>query len=306
MIAVLGKGGVGRTCVSGALALLAARSGLRTLVMETDPQTPLAAGFGKSPTFAPLRLAENLWGMLLGGQESLEDYLGKVVPRPVLRMVFASSLYQYFVQAAPALRELTMMGKIYNEIERRSANEPRWDLIVFDAPASGQAVSMLRMPFVAHKSFGGSLVGREATEVANFFRNRALCAMAVVTTAEPLAMAETLDLDRQLAKLQLETAAVFFNRASSAAFENADITRMVRRWKRKPEPPQARHLAEIARAELRRKNREGRAFEILRRQVSAPMIVLRECANLAGINLLGDLCEQLASTKEPSAAAAKG
>jgi hypothetical protein len=148
-------------------------------------------------------------------------------------------------------------------------------------------------------------VGREATEVANFFRNRALCAMAVVTTAEPLAMAETLDLDRQLAKLQLETAAVFFNRASRAAFENADITRMVRRWKRKPEPPQARHLAEIARAELRRKNREGRAFEILRRQVSAPMIVLRECANLAGINLLDDLCEQLASTKEPSAAAAK-
>ena len=305
MIAVLGKGGVGRTCVSGALALFAAQRGLRTLVMETDPQTPLAAGFGKSPTFAPLRLADNLWGMLLGGQESLEDYLGKVVPRPVLRMVFASSLYQYFVQAAPALRELTMMGKIYNEIERRSTNEPRWDLIVFDAPASGQAISMLRMPFVARKSFGGSLVGSEATEVAHFFRNRALCAMAVVTTAEPLAMAETLDLNRQLAKLQLETTAVFFNRASSAAFESADISRMVRRWKRKPELPRARHLAEIARAELKRKNREGRALEILRRQIGAPKIVLRECANLAGTDLLRDLCEQLASTNEPFAAAAK-
>jgi anion-transporting ArsA/GET3 family ATPase len=303
LIAVLGKGGVGRTSVSGALALLAAQRGLHTLLMETDPQTPLATGFGKSTGFAPSRLRENLWGMLLGGQESLEDYLGKVVPRPVLRMVFASSLYQYFVKAAPALRELTMMGKIFNEIQRRPANEPRWDLIIFDAPASGQAISMLQMPFVARESFGASLVGREATEVAQFFRNRDLCAMVAVTTAEPLAMTETLELHRQLAKLQLETSAVFFNGVSKATFENVDITRMVRRGTRKPVLKQVGHLAEIARAELKRRNRERRALEILRRQIGAPTIVLHECEGLSGPALLADLSAQLAPASDVATAA---
>jgi anion-transporting ArsA/GET3 family ATPase len=301
MIAVLGKGGVGRTSVSGALAIQATGRGLCTLVMETDRQTPLAAAFGQQTGFAPVRLADRLWGMFLGGQESLEDYLGKVVPRSMLRMVFASSLYQYFVQAAPALRELTMMGKIYNEIERPAPNQPRWDLIVFDAPASGQALSMLRMPFVARNTFAGSMVGREATEVARFFCDPKLCAMVAVTTAEPLAMAETLELSRTLDKLELETTALVFNQVSSATFDNGDIARMVRRGMRDPARDQIGRLAEIARAELKRRNRQNRALEILRRQIRAPILALRRRNGLAGISLLTELAGQLGAASDSSA-----
>ncbi|HXZ88440.1 MAG TPA: ArsA family ATPase [Candidatus Binataceae bacterium] len=295
MIAVLGKGGVGRTSVSGALAMLAAGRGLRTLAVETDPQTPLAAGLGKRPGFAPRRLAANLWGMFLGGQESLEDYLGKVVPRPILRIVLGSSIYQHFVHAAPAMRELMMMGKIYDAIERRSPGEPRWDMIVFDTPASGQALSMLRMPFVARERFGESLVGREANEVARLFRDRALSAIVAVTTAEPLAMAETLELSRVLEQLELEITAVAFNRRSPVAFETTDIARMVRRVTREPALRHLDYFAGIARSELKRKNREARALEVLRRQIGAPRIVLQERRGFAGSALLADLTSQLAA-----------
>ncbi len=296
IIAVLGKGGVGRTSVSGALAMLAAGRGLRTLAIETDPQTPLAAGFGKRPGFAPRRLAANLWGMFLGGQESLEDYLGKVVPRPILRIVFGSSIYQHFVSAAPAVRELMMMGKIYDAIERRPSNEPRWDVIVLDTPASGQALSMLRMPFVARERFGESLVGREADQVARFFRDRALCAMVAVTTAEPLAVAETLELSRALDQLDLEVAAVVFNRRSPAMFEAVDVARMVRRATRESALRHLDYFADVARSELKRKNREARALEVLRRQIGAPHIVLHERRGLAESALLADLTRQLADS----------
>jgi anion-transporting ArsA/GET3 family ATPase len=292
MIALLGKGGVGRTSVGGALAMIAARRGLRTLVMETDPLTPIAALFGRRLGFDPVNLATNIWGMLLSGQESLEDYLGKTVPRAVLKVVVASSLYQAFVQAAPAVRELTMMGKIYHEIERRPVDEPRWDLIVFDAPASGQALNMLGMPFVARKSFGESLVGREATAVAQFFRNHTLCAMVAVTTAETLAMTETLEVSRALEKLGLKIETFVLNRVSSAAFETRDLAVMIRRGTREPVVEHLGQLAEIARAELKRKRRESRALEILRRQV-ADVIVLRERNELAGAALFADLNEQL-------------
>lgn len=293
VITLLGKGGVGRTSVGAALSMLAARRGMRTLVMETDPQAPIAASYGIRAGFAPSELAPNLWAMFLGGRESLEDYLGKVVPRPLLRAVLASSLYNYFVRAAPAVRELTMMGKVYHEIVRRARSEPRWDIIVLDAPASGQSLSMLRMPFAAHETFGASVVGREAAEVADFFRDSTLCANVAVTTAEPLAIAETLELNRELEKLALKTAAVIFNRVSLAAFEAADIMRMVRRGARTAMLGHLGDLAEIARAELRRRNRERRALDILRRQIEAPVIQLRDRRGLVGralaAELIGDL-----------------
>jgi anion-transporting ArsA/GET3 family ATPase len=293
VIALMGKGGVGRTSVGAALAVIAAGRGMRTLVMETDPRTPIADSYGARASFAPIELAPNLWAMFLGGQESLEDYLGMVVPRPLLRAVFASSLYQYFVQAAPAVRELTMMGKIYHEIVRRPRSQPRWDIIIFDAPASGQALSMLRMPFAAGETFGASMVGREAADVARFFRDGTLCAMVAVTTAEPLAIAETLELSRELEKLALKTAAVVFNRVSPAEFETADIMRMMRRVRRTLAGEHLDYLAEIARAELRRRNRERRALEIVRRQIEAPTIELRERRGLAGRALVAKLAGQL-------------
>src|ERR1700736_5563574 len=126
--------------------------------------------------------------MVLDRQQSLEEYLGFVVARPLLRAVFASTFYQLFVHAAPALRELMVMGKIFHEIERRPASTGRWDLVVVDLPATGQAIGMLSMPFAAQHTFGGNLVGREARAVGEFFRDRAKCAIVVVTSAQQLAI----------------------------------------------------------------------------------------------------------------------
>jgi anion-transporting ArsA/GET3 family ATPase len=294
VVAILGKGGVGRTSVGAAIASFAAARGMRTLVMETDPRIPISAGHGKHPGIEPMELAPNLYGLFLGGQEALENYLGFVVPRPVLRAVFASSLYQYFVHAAPAVRELTMMGKVYHEIERRPKNLPPWNLIVLDAPASGQALSMIRMPFAARETFGGGIVGREAEEVARFFRDPRKCAMTIATTTEPLPMAETLEIHRALVEIEIATAAVFFNRVAPVAFDSADIVRFVRRGSQNPALTHIDDLARIARAELKRVNRERRALGILRRQIGAPVIELEERPGLGGAALAAGLAADLA------------
>jgi anion-transporting ArsA/GET3 family ATPase len=285
---------VGRTSVATAIALLAAGQGMRTLVIETDPRRPIAGSYGHKPGLQPIALAPHLWSLFLGGQESLEDYLSLVVPRSVLRAVFASSLYQYFVSAAPAVRELTMMGKIFHEIERREKSKPPWDLLVVDAPASGQALGMVKMPFVARETFGGGIVGGEAGEVASFFRDSSKCAMIVVTTPEALAITETLEIHHALEDLQLTTAAVFFNGASVGEFEAGDVTRMVNRASRTPIMKQVNELAEIARADLRRRHQERRALGIIERQVSAPVATLGEHRGLSGPMLGAALANELA------------
>jgi anion-transporting ArsA/GET3 family ATPase len=267
---------------------------MRTLVIETDPERPIAARYGHKPGLEPVALEPHLWSLFLGGQESLEDYLGLVVPRTILRAVFASSAYQYFVNAAPALRELTMMGKIYHEIERRPQSKPPWDVLVVDAPASGQALGMVRMPFVARETFGDGIVGAEAGEVAGFFRNPAKCAMIVVTTPEALPIAETLEIHHSLEGLQLATAAVMFNRTSSGGFEAGDVTRMIARASRNSDLRHLKQLVEIARADLRRRTRERRALGIIQRQIAAPVATLSEYHGLWGRNLSTALAAELA------------
>ena len=267
---------------------------MNTLVMETDPQRPIAASYGQMPGLEPVALRHRLWSLFLGGQESLEDYLGMVVSRSILRAVFASKLYQYFVNAAPALRELTMMGKIYHEIERRPKNKPPWDVIMVDAPASGQALGMVKMPFVAHETFGGGIVGREAGEVARFFRDPRKCAMVLVTTADALALSESLEIYHALEHLQLAIAAVVFNRASAGTFDAEDITRMIARGSRNARLKHADELAEIARADLRRRNKERRALDIIQRQIAAPVARFTEHLDCSGRSLGAALAAELA------------
>ncbi len=300
LIVVIGKGGVGRTSISAAIAALAARRAMRTLVIEADLRGPIAASHGRTPGFKPIELEPNLFGMTLGGQESLEDYLGLVMPRTILRAVFASSIYQYFVHAAPALRELTMMGKVFHEIERRPASQKRWDLVVFDMPASGQALSLMRTPFAARETFGASVVGREARNIASLLSDRSKCAMVAVTTAEALALAETLELNRSLATLEVETAAIFFNRTSPAAFEAGDIARLMRRAARTRGLQHLGTLGDIARAQLQRRTRERRALAILRRQVGCEVTEIEDHRRLSGLALTARLAEDIAQ-HEPAA-----
>jgi Mrp family chromosome partitioning ATPase len=51
LLVVIGKGGVGRSSLSAALAILAAGRGLRVLIIEADLRTPIALSYGKSPGF---------------------------------------------------------------------------------------------------------------------------------------------------------------------------------------------------------------------------------------------------------------
>jgi anion-transporting ArsA/GET3 family ATPase len=306
LIVVLGKGGVGRTSISAAVATLGARRGLRALIVEADLRGPIAASHGTVPGFKPVELETNLYAMTLGGQESLEDYLGFVVPRPILRMVFASAFYQYFVHAAPALRELTMVGKVYHEVERRAAPLKPWDLVVFDAPASGQALSMIRTPFAARETFGESVVGREAQNIGRLLSDRAKCAMVAVTTAESLALKETLEMRRTLAALQLETAAIFFNRVSPAVFAAGDIARMVRRGAGVATLKYLDALADLARAELNRRSRERRALAILRRQSRCAVVEIEECRGFSGRALTNRLAEQMEGQGAPAEASTNG
>ena len=278
---VVGKGGVGRTSVSGALAILRAAGPARVLAMEYDRLGALTTAMGRKPGFDPAEAAPGVWTVVLDGAHQLEEFLSTVVPsRAMLKAVVASGAYRYFVEAAPGLRELIMVGKIYHELEYRPPSPP-WDLVVLDAPATGQALSVLRMPLVARETFGAGIVGRTAARVSELLRDPARCGVVLVTSPEPFAVSETLETHAALSTLGLDVAAVIFNRTRRLGFDAHAVARLARRPALRAAAPHLDSLAALAHAELKRAAGERRAFELVRRRIGAPIIELAECRGVS-------------------------
>src|SRR3990172_6110912 len=149
LVIVTGKGGTGKTAVAAALAVAAARSGLRVLVAEVSPdeQIPrrLAPGSPDSG-YAGREIRPGLTSMQIDPFEALAEYLGlQIGTQAIVRRVLATQAFRQLMNAAPGWRELITLGKIWHLAQMRSGSRPRYDLIVVDAPATGHGVAFLRV-----------------------------------------------------------------------------------------------------------------------------------------------------------------
>jgi len=303
LVIVLGKGGVGKTVFSAALATVAARAGFRTLAMECDPRAPLLAMFGKHPSFDPVAISTGLSSMVVDGRRSLDEYLQLVLPaRLILKAVFASRLYQYFVHAAPGLQELMMLGKIYFEIAQKKPAAARSDLILLDAPSSGQALGLLKMPSAAQDTFGNSIVGRESSNIDRLLHDQRRCAIVLVATPEPLALQETIETKRALAEAGFLTAAIILNRSSSFGFDQSDVTLFKRNALLRRQLGTLDHLGSIASAGLERDRAAREAIATLSEGGDAAVVPIPDFRGLAGSALLAAIVEVLGEKAQRDAA----
>ena len=299
VLILLGKGGVGKTTLSAAIARLATTSGASALIMECDGRAPLAATFGVDSSLAPIQIADNISLMTLDGRAALEEYLRMVVPgRILLKAVFASRLYQFFVQAAPGLRELMMLGKIYYEAGRDGAEAAARHIIIVDAPASGQAMSLLKMPSAARSTFGESIVGKEARNISQMIRDRRACAIVQVTTADNLSISETIETHAQLSSFHLAPTAVLFNRVPTSDFDAREISTLTSLHGRNLRKNDLEHLAAIARSELNRVAETRKAIAKIRKETSVPVIEIAEHSGLSGIELIDRIAADLAAHRD--------
>jgi anion-transporting ArsA/GET3 family ATPase len=303
VLILLGKGGVGKTTLSAAIAWLSARRKGATLAMESDARAPLAALLGSRASYSPILVSPNLSAMVLEGGHALEEYLRLVIPsRAIFHAVVASKLYQYFVQAAPGLRELMVLGKVYYEAAVETKGAPQWESIVFDAPSSGHALNLLRMPFAARETFGASVVGREASNIGALLRDPDRCAVIAVTTPEPMAISETVESSAELARLEIPLAAVLLNRYSRAYFTAADLTRL-KNFPAMRNRAQSKYICAVAAAGLAQEAEMRRALRTLQSNVQCPIMPLPDFSEFSGPALMARIAAELSSEPRDASAA---
>lgn len=193
---VTGKGGVGKSLFSAALAERAARRGERTLwveMAESPRGGQLFPGFEPRYDLAPVHDA--LWGMNLRLQPAIEEYLAVAFKFPLItRLIARNTLFQVLTGALPGLDSLIPLGKLWYELERRRGRKPYWDRIVLDAPATGHALAMLRFPQTALDMVSSGNVAERTREIDAILRDRSLTGLIAVTTLDELPVDETREL----------------------------------------------------------------------------------------------------------------
>jgi anion-transporting ArsA/GET3 family ATPase len=230
----VGKGGVGKTTVAAAIAVTAARLGRRTLLIEIEESHRAARLLGlpgmENPANIVQTVSPTLSVLSVSGAAALEEYLQLLIPvKRLVRMLVESRPYQYFVAAAPGLKELLTIGKVWYEERQQDldAQRPRWDLILVDLPATGHALQYLHMPQAAKETFSEGIVHREAERITTWLRDADKTAVNLVTTAEELPVNEILDAHQQLRDtLQLPLGALFLNRLHAAPLSMLELAHL--------------------------------------------------------------------------------
>lgn len=210
LLILSGKGGVGKTTISAALGVLATRHDLKVLLVEVEGRSALSNLFGGPAVGSePRKLRSGLYGMNISPEEALKEYLEvQFHMKRVVRPLVASHLVEYATHAAPGLRDILMLGKVWHLATRQR----EFDLLILDTPASGHAVSMLRSPEgFLHAVPIGRLAGH-ARAVMEWLRDPEQVAVHLVTVAEEMPVIETLETVRLLERhLATEVDQVYVN-----------------------------------------------------------------------------------------------
>ena len=221
LVVVTGKGGVGKSTVSAALAMLAARRGKRVLVAEVDARERVAPMLGGRPSGPVVRpVLPGISTVNVDPRHALEEYALMVVKvRAIYQAVFENRVVRFFLRAVPSLAETLMLGKILHEARSEENGRPRWDLVVVDAPATGHAVQLLGVPQALLGTVPGGPLRRDAEWMQALVSDPGRTAVALVSLPEEMPVTETAELDAQIGEgLKLPRGPVFLNAMPDARF----------------------------------------------------------------------------------------
>ncbi len=138
-----GKGGVGKTSIAAATALLSAERGHRTLVVSTDIAHSLGDAFDVPLGPEPSEIRPNLWGQEPDVYYNIERYWG-TIQRYVTDLFAWQGLDEVMAEemtVLPGMDELGNLLWIADHVE-----SGRYDVIVVDAAPTGETLRLLSMP----------------------------------------------------------------------------------------------------------------------------------------------------------------
>ncbi|CAA9226816.1 MAG: hypothetical protein AVDCRST_MAG10-974 [uncultured Acidimicrobiales bacterium] len=189
LVVVAGKGGVGKTTVTAAMARMAADLGLSVLIVEVEGKTGLAAAFGAEDLeYDERELAPGIRARSLTPDIALVEYLEEHGLRRISKRLVKAGLVEVVSTAAPGIKDILILGKV-KQLERGGVA----DLILLDAPAAGHAVSFLMSARGLKDIVRGGPLHGQADDVLQMLNDPSRCRVVLVTLAEETPVNEVVE-----------------------------------------------------------------------------------------------------------------
>ena len=252
---ITGKGGVGKTTVTAALANALAARGLRVLVTVCGAKERLSTLLGAPPLSPAItQLRPGIWGVRLVSEVALREYGAmKLKNRVLVDAIFDSKYVSGFLSGTPGLKEWSLLGKAwYHATEEEPGGRPRFDVVLFDAPATGHGLDMLRVPKVIVDIAPPGVLRSDAERAWEMFRDPARSGVVVVTLPEEMPTNETIELCSALGtELTLPIAELVVNAHLAPLFPVAERDQLSALEANEASTPASEVLASGARRALR-------------------------------------------------------
>ena len=277
LVFVTGKGGVGKSTISIALGLAAAKRGKRTIVCEVASQENASRVFKKGEVgFNEVEVAENLWAISIDPDESLREYLLlQLRVRAMRDLLVRSRLFNYLAAATPGLKELVTIGKVWElaQTDRKVKKGRQYDLVIVDAPATGHGIGFLQTP----RTFAGiARVGpmhSQAIALDHFITDHETTGAAIVALPEEMPVNETASLEDQLAnEVGVAVDRVWMNAMYAERFDKEECAKLERVLEITEGPSHAAVRAAVSQS--RRARSQRAQLQRLKRRVSSPVKTL--------------------------------
>jgi anion-transporting ArsA/GET3 family ATPase len=197
LVIVAGKGGVGKTTVSAALAHAAALAGMSTLIVEVEGRTGLPAMFGQGElSYDEVVLsrgggpdgAADVRARTLTADAALLEYLRDHGLSRLSKRLVSSGALDVVATAAPGIKDILLLGKV-KQLERAGTA----DLIVLDAPAAGHAIAFLQAARSLLDTVSVGPINAQARDVLELLEDHRRCQVMLVTIPEETPVNEAVE-----------------------------------------------------------------------------------------------------------------
>lgn len=207
-----GKGGVGKSVVALAYAQSLAEKGEDTLLVELGDISYYGALLNLSVKYQPLALKNGLFLAKFSGFDCLREYVAYLVKVPRLAdLFFDNKVMSAFVDAAPGLKELAILGKLTSGI-RNWGPEFKYRHIVVDAHSSGHFMALLKAPMGLANVIDMGPMGEQSRNIFAALKNPQNVHYHIVSLPEEMPVTESLELGQEIKDLTGQTANYYLNK----------------------------------------------------------------------------------------------
>lgn len=275
---VVGKGGVGKTTTSAAIALAAARRGKRVLIAMCNASERLSDLLEVDPIDDKVRtVAPNVDAVNMNPATALQEYGMMILKvKTLYKAIFENRFIRAFLRGTPGIEAWSMLGKAYYHATQPGEDgRPEYDLVIVDAPATGHSLDMLRVPQVIVNVAPPGLLRREAEGALALFKDAKRAGVVLVTLPEDMPANETIELHQALTEeLELPVANLVVNRKLPTLFRAKDRATFAGLPDALPAASPLESLALAGRARILREQVQRASLALLEDSVPVPRVDL--------------------------------